>query len=268
MPVKAAPRAAALDDKVSDGTGVRTGDQSRSELTFVDQTITRLNQNTVFRFHNGGHTIDLGSGTVLFSVPKNSGGGQIRTGVATVAITGTSVIVDSLAGGRNRLIGLEGSARYTLNKFPKETAVVKGGQMLDVPAGATKLPPVQNIDLNDLMKTHPLITNFRPLPSRDLIYATQKSPPAATGGGQGPGLPPILGDLIRVGVGIPLGGGGHTTHRGGRHKGKPGHSDGSDSMRRSGSGKHKPGMKTHDSSSSAHEEETTARRKKKKPGTY
>src|SRR6185295_6131669 len=107
-------------------------------------------------------------------------------GVATVAITGTSLILDSLAGGRNRLIGLEGSSRFTLNKFPKETAVVKGGQMLDVPAGATKLPAVVNIDLNDIMKTHPLITNFRPLPSRDLIYAAQRNPPAS--GGSGPGL--------------------------------------------------------------------------------
>ena len=35
-------RPAAIDDRVAQDTAVRTGDQSRSELTFVDLTITRL----------------------------------------------------------------------------------------------------------------------------------------------------------------------------------------------------------------------------------
>jgi hypothetical protein len=247
---KQAPRPAALDDKVSAGTGVRTGSESRSELTFLDQTITRLGANTIFTFHNGGHSVDLGSGSALFSVPKNSGGGQMRTSFATVAITGTTVILDS-TGGRNRLIGLEGSSRFSLNKFPKESAIVRGGQMLDVPAGATKLPPVVNVDLNKIMQTHPLITNFRPLPSRDLIYAAQQNPPASSG--PGPGFPPILGNLFGVGPGISVGSGSHTIRRGeegsarGEHAGK------------------KPGMNDHGSSDTAHSERTPSKKKPSPP---
>src|ERR1035437_2516013 len=47
LPSQAKPRPAALNDKVRDGTGVRTGDASRSELTFPDLTIERLGSNTV-----------------------------------------------------------------------------------------------------------------------------------------------------------------------------------------------------------------------------
>ncbi|PYK64447.1 MAG: hypothetical protein DME50_13495, partial [Verrucomicrobia bacterium] len=45
-----APRPAAVNDKVIQGMGVRTGVESRAELTFTDLTITRLGANTVFSF--------------------------------------------------------------------------------------------------------------------------------------------------------------------------------------------------------------------------
>ena len=53
LPEQAAPRPAAINDPVRDGTAVRTGTQSRSELTFTDQTITRLGANTIFSFQGG-----------------------------------------------------------------------------------------------------------------------------------------------------------------------------------------------------------------------
>src|ERR1051325_1214234 len=42
LPAQAAPKPAVLNDAVNDNTAVRTGDSSRSELTFVDLRITRL----------------------------------------------------------------------------------------------------------------------------------------------------------------------------------------------------------------------------------
>jgi FecR protein len=257
LPAKAPARPAALDDKVSGGTGVRTGDESRSELTFVDQTITRVGANTLFTFNNAGRSVDLSSGSVLFSVPKNSGGGQMRTGAVTVGITGTSVILDSTRAGRNRLIALEGGARVSLNKFPKESAMVRGGQMLDVPAGATKLPPVVNVDLDKIMKTHPLITDFRPLPSRDLIYAAQRNLPGNDG--PGPGFPPIIGNLFGAGPGVSVGTR-HTTvpsGNGSRH----GHPEGEGSSVRGERGGKKPGMKGTGSSETAHPAGTPLRKK-------
>ena len=195
LPSEAKPRPASIDDKVKEGTGIRTGDQSRSELTFVDLTITRLGANSMFSFNRAGHSVDLGGGSLLLSVPKDTGGARISSSAVTVGITGTTLILESMRGGRTRLMMLEGSARLALKSNPSENVVVRGGQMEDVPAGATKLPPPVNIDVNDLMKKHPLITDFPPLPNRDAIYAGPSQP----SGGGGPGLSvnvPVLGTLV------------------------------------------------------------------------
>ena len=175
MPSGADARPAALNDQVREGIAVRTGDQSRSELTFPDVTISRLGANTIFTFDQGGHSVDLNGGSVLLRVPKNAGGGNIRTNAVSVATTGTTVIVEANRGGRSKLYVLEGGARLSLVKYRGQSRDVRAGQLLDVPAGATTLPMPQNIDLNQLMKTHPLIVGFPPLPSRDLIMAAAQS---------------------------------------------------------------------------------------------
>jgi FecR protein len=176
LPADAAARAAAVNDKVSQDTGVRTGGDSRSELTFPDLTITRLGANTIFSFSNSGRTATVDSGSILLRVPKDSGGGTIRSSAVTVAVTGTTVIFEGSRGGRSKLITLEGSSRVSLKKNPREFRKVLAGQMIDVPAGATTLPMPVNIDLNELMRTHPLITDFKPLPSQPLIMAAAQQP--------------------------------------------------------------------------------------------
>lgn len=169
---KAAARAAVINDKVREGTGVRTGDESRSELTFLDLTITRLGANTIFSFTGAGRNVDLGSGSILLSVPKDSGGARMTTSAVTVGITGTTLTLEAMRSGRNKLIVLEGNARLSLNKYPRESVYVRAGQMLDVPPGATKLPKPVDIDLDQFMKTSPLITDFPPLPRQGLISAS------------------------------------------------------------------------------------------------
>src|SRR2546421_952847 len=177
LPTDAAAREAALNDKVSEDTGVRTGGESRSELTFPDLTITRLGANTVFSFNKSGRTANVDSGSILLRVPKDSGGGTIRSSAVTVAITGTTVIFEGSRGGRNKLYSLEGSARVALKKKPGDWRKVAAGQVLDVPPGATTLPMPQNFDVGQLMRTHPLITDFKPLPSAPLIMAVAQQPP-------------------------------------------------------------------------------------------
>ena len=61
LPEQADARAAAINDKVDDGTALRTGDDSRSELTFADLTITRLGANTIFSFNKAGRSVRLDS---------------------------------------------------------------------------------------------------------------------------------------------------------------------------------------------------------------
>ena len=88
LPSNASPRPAAVNDNVRQGTAVQTGVQSRSELTFKDQTITRLGENTIFSVGEGARTIDLGSGQFLLCVPKKSSGTKVKMGTVTAAITG------------------------------------------------------------------------------------------------------------------------------------------------------------------------------------
>ena len=197
LPSDAAARAAVVNDKVSENTGVRTGGESRSELTFADLTITRLGSNTIFSFNRAGRNVQLDSGSILLRVPKDSGGGAIRTSAVTVAVTGTTVIFEGNRAGKSKLIVLEGGARASLVRHSGQSRNVQAGQMLDVPAGATTLPMPTNVDLNQIMKTHPLITDFRPLPSRDLIAAASQQQPPPDPGPRGPSFFPIPDDQFR-----------------------------------------------------------------------
>jgi hypothetical protein len=223
LPEGAKAKPASLNDEVNSDTGVRTGDRSRSELTFTDLTIERLGSNTLFRFNKAGRVVELDSGSMLLRVPKDSGGGQMQTRAVTVGITGTTLILETTSEGRNKLMVLEGTARLSLRKYPHESVTVHGGQMEDVPAGATKLPPPVNFDLNDVMQHHPLITDFPPLPSQDQIYATANQPVAGQPVGGGPAMiVPIIGGLIgggpiSIGPG-PIGGG--SGHRGSKYPGR------------------------------------------------
>jgi hypothetical protein len=190
LPADKAAREAAINDKVAEDTGVRTGGDSRSELTFPDLTITRLGANTVFSFTKSGRTATVETGSILLRVPKDSGGGSIRSSAVTVAVTGTTVIFEGSRGGRSKLITLEGSSAVSLKRNPKEFRRVLAGQMIDVPAGATTLPMPVNVDLNDIMRNHPLITDFKPLPSQPLIMAAAQQPPPPTY--SGPNIGPVF----------------------------------------------------------------------------
>src|SRR2546423_2613825 len=88
LPGQAAARAAIVNESIGIGTAVRTGVDSRTELTFSDLTITRLGANTVFSFNGEARKIDLGSGAVLVQVPRNGAEAKVRTAAATAAITG------------------------------------------------------------------------------------------------------------------------------------------------------------------------------------
>jgi hypothetical protein len=175
LPSQAAPKPAVLNDAVNDNTAVRTGDASRSELTFVDLRITRLGANTLFAFNNGGHSVQLNTGSMLLYVPKNTGGAQMATSAVSVAITGTTVGFESRKAGRTILKVFEGGARASLIKYPREAVFVRSGQMVDVPAGATKMPQPTNMNMGNELNS-PLFTDFPPLPSRNLIATGPNTP--------------------------------------------------------------------------------------------
>ena len=169
LPPDAPPRRALLNETVPETNAVKTGGDSRSELTFSDQTITRLGANTLYRYKNAGRRVDLESGSTLLRLPKNSGGATVLTTGVTAGSTGTTFIFEYARNGSARLIVLEGGARLTLVKRPGETRTIAAGEMLEIPPGAARIPEPKPVDLARIMRTSPLIVGFRPLPSVDLI---------------------------------------------------------------------------------------------------
>jgi hypothetical protein len=87
-PRQAATHSGVLNDSVPSGTEVRTGINSRAELTFTDQTSARLSANTIFSFNNETRNLDLTEGAMLLRVPKRMRGATITTSAVTAAING------------------------------------------------------------------------------------------------------------------------------------------------------------------------------------
>ena len=104
----ATPRPASLSDLVSGGTVVRTGVDSRTELTFPDQSLSRLGANSVFSFSEGGKEFDLNSGAILVAVPKSSGEVKIKTAGATAAVTGFTMIYEYHRNAVSKVMLLDG----------------------------------------------------------------------------------------------------------------------------------------------------------------
>src|SRR5258707_685207 len=77
---------AKLSDVLKSPDRVRTGAESRAELTASDQTITRVGANTVFSFEGAGRVLNLEKGSLLFHSPKGAGGGTIKSGGASAAV--------------------------------------------------------------------------------------------------------------------------------------------------------------------------------------
>jgi hypothetical protein len=170
LPGQAAARAAVVNDSVSIGTAVRTGVDSRTELTFSDLTITRLGANTVFSFNGEARQIDLGSGAVLVQVPRNGAEAKVRTAAVTAAITGGTGLFESHKGLPTKLLMLEGIGRFYPNDHPELAEIVHGGEMVMMTAdGRITRPTKFNAAL--VYKTSKLITSFPTLPNADLILA-------------------------------------------------------------------------------------------------
>jgi FecR-like protein len=172
-PGAANPAPAKLNALIKAPERVRTGAESRTELTAADRTITRIGANTVFAFETTGRVINLERGSILFHSPKGAGGGTIKSGGASAAILGTTLIVATTPDGGFKVIVLEGRARVTLPNGRQSN--LDAGQMVFVlPAGAG-FSNVLDINLGRLVAGSLLVTGFsRELPSVAQISAAVK----------------------------------------------------------------------------------------------
>ena len=166
VPSGAAARPVVVNETVRQGNAVQTGSQSRSELTFKDQTITRLGEKTIYNI-GGGRTIELGSGQFLLYVPKNKGGAKVKMGPVTAAITGTTVLGNVLPSGLVEFTVLEGTACIHLDQIGQAVQVM-GGQMVVYDPVYRRLENPVEVDLQQQLSS-PLVRDFRQLPSAGLI---------------------------------------------------------------------------------------------------
>jgi hypothetical protein len=160
--------AAKLNDVLKSPDRVRTGPESRAELTAADNTITRVGANTVFSFSDSGRTLNLEQGNLLFHSPKGNGGGTIKSGGVSAAVLGTTLIVSATVDGGFKVILLEGSGLVTLANG--KTVKLKAGQLVFIAPGGTEFSSVMNINLKKLVAGSLLVNGFaHPLPSAPLI---------------------------------------------------------------------------------------------------
>jgi hypothetical protein len=144
------PQSAALNELVEPGKAVRTGIDSRTELLFTDQTITRLGANSHFTVNSGTREISLSKGVMLLQVPKGLGGATIQTNAVTAAITGTTITLE-IVNGVTTLTVLEGECILVLKNDPlKRETTVTSGQRAQFSNDAKDIPPPKTVSLRNL----------------------------------------------------------------------------------------------------------------------
>ncbi len=165
-----APRPAAVNDKViqGQGMGVRTGVESRAELTFTDLTITRLGANTVFSFKQGARELDLTSGAVLLQIPPKAPAVKVSTSAVTAAITGGTALFAT--GPPTKFMVLEGIGTFYPTGHPERAATINGGEMMTMTANGRITKP-EKFDVKLVLKTSRLIKDFPPLENMPLVMA-------------------------------------------------------------------------------------------------
>ena len=191
LPKQTSARPASIDQSIAEGSVLRTGADSRTELTFGDGALVRLAPESVLRLE-GTRTLDLGRGALLLHVPKNSSATAIKTDLVKVSTTGATVVVETLnvsanpppesssdlnAAARYRVSVLEGQAQLCCADRPTDCVTVNAKQAV-LGSSDRCLGSLVKFDASEWMRGHQLITGFRPLPAQ--IAALVGAAPAGT----------------------------------------------------------------------------------------
>jgi hypothetical protein len=166
---KNATRRASVNDIVHEQTVVRTGNGSRAELGFSNETVLRLAANTAFDFNRGTRNLNLSDGAVLVQAPKEANGVTIHAGSVTAAVAGTTVMIEYHPGFYKFLV-LEGTARLFRPGHLGDSVLVHAGQMVFGNPDAALSDPV-DFEIDRFMKTSGFVTDFPTLRSEKAIVA-------------------------------------------------------------------------------------------------
>ena len=184
LPSRATARPASINEMVSQGTGVRTGTESRAELTFNDSSLARLGANTVFSFEQGARDLNLSSGAALICVPPEAGTVRVIAPAISAAISGGIAMTETHKNSWNKVIIVEGKGVVTL-KASGQSLTLHAGDMVTLPPGAKQFTKVQHINLKKLTDKS-LLIRFARLPTWvwaliNVEIAKQQSAPPSGG---------------------------------------------------------------------------------------
>ena len=163
----ASSRPASLSDLVKEGTEVRTGADSRAEITLADQTIARFGSHSAFSFRDRNRVLNLSEGAMLVQAPEGSTTAKIETSSVAAAIKGTTVVFEYHPTSYKFLV-LNGTGRLYRPGHLGDSVLVQAGQMVFGKSNAPLSDPV-DFDIGRFVKTCRFIVDFRPLPSEKLI---------------------------------------------------------------------------------------------------
>src|SRR5438270_13886241 len=166
-------RRASVNDIVHKETVVRTGNGSRAELSFSDETVVRLAAHTAFDFNRGTRGLNLKDGAALVQAPKEANGATIHAGSVVAAVAGTTVMIEYHPGFYKFLV-LEGTARSYRPGHVGDSVLVRAGQMVFGDPETALSDPV-DVDIDRFMTTSRFITDFPPLRSqKSIVGESQK----------------------------------------------------------------------------------------------
>jgi FecR protein len=166
LPSNAAPRPAAVNDNVGQGTAVRTGTESRAELTFADLTVTRLGENTIFSFDERARELNVTKGAILLEVPSKAPPAKINTAAVTAAVMGGTGLFAT--GPPVKFMVLEGIGTFYPAGHPERAMTVHAGEMVMMTANGRITQPTKfNVQL--VLETSHLIVDFPDLANLPLI---------------------------------------------------------------------------------------------------
>ena len=160
-------RPATANDSLGEKAVVRTGAESRAELTFPDETIVRLAANTSFSFKDGTRNLNVSEGAVLVQAPKKAKRAKIQGASVSAAITGTTVMFEYHPGVCKFLV-LQGTGRLYRPEHLGDSVLVGPGQMIIGNPSSALSDPV-DFDIARFMKTSRFIVDLAPLASEKLM---------------------------------------------------------------------------------------------------
>jgi hypothetical protein len=195
LPSNASPRPAAVNDTVNESTAVRTGIQSRAELTFTDLTITRLGENTVFTLGKGTRELNLSSGSVLVQVPPKGAPVRINTAAVTAAISGGTAMF--AAGPPVKFMVLEGIGTFYPIGHPEQAVTLHGGEMVMLNSNG-QVSGVMTFNVKTVLETSHLIVDFPALTNLPLILDVVSQQVIQQSGGGAPNPPPSKNSVVDV----------------------------------------------------------------------